>query len=72
MGVLFPIQEVLYWVGVVLSVRGYWAPLLSVYASKTDNLVYFRGPSEDFDRFAAVSGDPGWSWSSMQQFITEV
>jgi len=32
-------------------------------------MVYARGPSEDFDRIAAVSGDIGWSWSSLQEYI---
>ncbi|KIJ23404.1 GMC oxidoreductase [Sphaerobolus stellatus SS14] len=31
----------------------------------SDNLAFLRGPSEDFDRLAAVSGDLGWSWKNM-------
>nr|GAT47689.1 aryl-alcohol oxidase-like protein [Mycena chlorophos] len=33
--------------------------------SNTNNLVYIRGPAEDFDRIANVSGDSGWSWANM-------
>ncbi|KAJ7720287.1 hypothetical protein DFH07DRAFT_784436 [Mycena maculata] len=25
-------------------------------------MVYTRGSAEDFDRYAALTGDPGWSW----------
>nr|GAT51582.1 aryl-alcohol oxidase-like protein [Mycena chlorophos] len=34
-----------------------------------DNLVYLRGPSDDFDRFAAFSGDQGWAWQNIQKYI---
>jgi choline dehydrogenase-like flavoprotein len=34
-----------------------------------DNEVYFRGTREDFDWFANVSGDSGWSWNNMQSYI---
>jgi hypothetical protein len=37
-----------------------------------DSMIYARGPSEDFDRLANVSGDPGWSWESLQEFIFKV
>nr|GAT51577.1 aryl-alcohol oxidase-like protein [Mycena chlorophos] len=33
--------------------------------SNTNSLVYIRGPAEDFDRIAKVSGDSGWSWANM-------
>ncbi|KAJ7646832.1 aryl-alcohol oxidase-like protein [Roridomyces roridus] len=38
-------------------------------SSNLNNLVYARGPSEDFDRVATVSGDEGWSWKNMQKYI---
>ncbi|KAF9004581.1 pyranose dehydrogenase [Cyathus striatus] len=34
-----------------------------------DAMFYTRGSSSDFDRFAKVTGDPGWSWNSIQPFI---
>ncbi|KAL0946164.1 hypothetical protein HGRIS_012427 [Hohenbuehelia grisea] len=30
---------------------------------------YTRGSSEDYDRFAAFTGDSGWSWNSLQPYI---
>ncbi|KAM6491309.1 aryl-alcohol oxidase-like protein [Amanita muscaria] len=38
-------------------------------SSAINNEVYFRGSSEDFDLFAEISGDNGWSWSNMQPYI---
>ncbi len=35
-------------------------------------MVYTRGPTSDFDRFAKVTGDPGWSWSNIQKYIKKV
>ncbi|KAG6853037.1 hypothetical protein C0991_007330 [Blastosporella zonata] len=34
-------------------------------SSNTNWLVYTRGSSEDFDRYATVTGDQGWSWNKM-------
>ncbi|KAJ7743768.1 alcohol oxidase [Mycena metata] len=34
-------------------------------SSSVNYLVYTRGSKEDFDRIAAVSGDPGWSWNNL-------
>jgi choline dehydrogenase-like flavoprotein len=34
-----------------------------------DYLIYTRGTTEDFDRYAKVSGDNGWSWKNMQQYF---
>ncbi|KAK7047647.1 hypothetical protein VNI00_006415 [Paramarasmius palmivorus] len=34
-----------------------------------NGMFYTRGSAEDFDRFAAVTGDPGWSWAELQSFI---
>ncbi|KAJ7583130.1 alcohol oxidase [Mycena floridula] len=30
---------------------------------------YTRGSSEDYDRYAAVTGDQGWSWNNLQKYI---
>lgn len=32
-------------------------------------MIWSRGPSDDYDRWARVTGDPGWSWGSMQPII---
>lgn len=32
-------------------------------------MFYTRGPADDFDRFAKVTGDQGWSWNNVQSFI---
>nr|GAT47690.1 aryl-alcohol oxidase-like protein [Mycena chlorophos] len=37
--------------------------------SNTNSLVYIRGPAEDFDRIAKLSGDSGWAWASMTEYI---
>ncbi|KAG6917148.1 hypothetical protein DXG01_003661 [Tephrocybe rancida] len=35
----------------------------------TDGMFYTRGSADDFDRFAKVTGDSGWSWNSLQPYI---
>ncbi|KAG6844805.1 hypothetical protein H0H87_003631 [Tephrocybe sp. NHM501043] len=37
--------------------------------SSTNWLVYTRGSSEDFDRYAKVTGDKGWSWNSILPYF---
>ena len=32
-------------------------------------MIYTRGSSEDFDRYAKVSGDSGWSWNSVLPYF---
>ncbi|KAG7450010.1 pyranose dehydrogenase [Guyanagaster necrorhizus] len=32
-------------------------------------MAYTRGSSEDYDRYASISGDLGWGWDEMQQYI---
>jgi len=39
---------------------------------ETDGMVYTRGSSSDYDRFAEYSGDPGWSWDNIQQYLRKV
>ncbi|KAF8512598.1 aryl-alcohol oxidase [Hysterangium stoloniferum] len=34
-----------------------------------NRLIYTRGSADDYDRFARVSQDPGWSWDSLQPYI---
>ncbi|KAJ6625796.1 GMC oxidoreductase-domain-containing protein [Mycena sp. CBHHK59/15] len=38
-------------------------------SSSINCLVYSRGSREDFDRYAELSGDSGWSWDSLQPYI---
>ncbi|KAF9445784.1 GMC oxidoreductase [Macrolepiota fuliginosa MF-IS2] len=37
--------------------------------SSVNGMVYSRGPSSDYDRFARVTGDSGWSWDALQKYI---
>lgn len=37
-----------------------------------DFMVYARGSSEDFDRYAAVTGDHGWSWNNILPYAFKV
>jgi len=36
---------------------------------KPDFLMYTRGSQDDWDRYAAVSGDHGWSWKKMMKYF---
>lgn len=37
-----------------------------------DGMVYTRGTVEDYDRWARVTGDYGWSWDEMIQYFEKV
>ncbi|KAF9497521.1 aryl-alcohol oxidase [Pleurotus eryngii] len=37
--------------------------------SSLNAMFYTRGPADDFDKFAKVTGDQGWSWNNVQSFI---
>jgi len=37
-----------------------------------DGMFYTRGSSEDLDRFAAVSGEEGWTWDNMRPYFDKV
>ncbi|KAJ7919010.1 aryl-alcohol oxidase [Mycena leptocephala] len=37
--------------------------------SSINGMWYTRGSRDDFDRYANVTGDPGWSWSAMQKYF---
>jgi choline dehydrogenase-like flavoprotein len=37
-----------------------------------DGLAYTRGSSDDYDRYAKITGDPGWSWNSLQPYFRKV
>ncbi|KAF9002951.1 alcohol oxidase [Cyathus striatus] len=34
-----------------------------------NGMVYSRGTKEDYDRYAAVTGDSGWSWNALQPYF---
>ncbi|KAJ3785320.1 aryl-alcohol oxidase [Lentinula aff. detonsa] len=38
-------------------------------SSSINGMFYTRGSADDFDRFAAVTGDNGWSWDNVQQYF---
>ncbi|TDL26770.1 pyranose dehydrogenase [Rickenella mellea] len=38
-------------------------------SSSINGMVYSRGTAEDFDRYAAVTGDRGWSWDALQPYF---
>ncbi|KAJ7606755.1 aryl-alcohol oxidase precursor [Mycena polygramma] len=38
-------------------------------STSVNYMAYTRGSSEEWDRYAILSGDPGWSWSNIQKYI---
>ncbi|KDR80983.1 hypothetical protein GALMADRAFT_1117948 [Galerina marginata CBS 339.88] len=38
-------------------------------SSSVNFMAYTRGSSEDYDRYARLSGDPGWSWNALQPYF---
>ncbi|KAK7051308.1 hypothetical protein VNI00_004808 [Paramarasmius palmivorus] len=38
-------------------------------SSSVNGLFYSRGTVDDFNRYANVTGDPGWSWDAIQPYI---
>ncbi|KAG6916145.1 hypothetical protein DXG01_008296 [Tephrocybe rancida] len=38
-------------------------------SSSVNYMIYTRGSQDDFDRYASVTRDQGWSWKSMQQYF---
>ncbi|KAK0471536.1 aryl-alcohol oxidase precursor [Armillaria novae-zelandiae] len=37
--------------------------------SATNIMTYTRGSSQDYDRYASLSGDEGWTWDKMQSYF---
>lgn len=37
-----------------------------------DQMAFCRGTKDDYDRWAQVTGDDGWSWDNMQEHILKV
>jgi len=46
--------------------------LILPHSHTIDGMVYTRGSAADYDRWASVTGDEGWSWLSVQQYIRKV
>ncbi|KAK1229723.1 hypothetical protein PQX77_007187 [Marasmius sp. AFHP31] len=40
-------------------------------SSSVNGLFYSRGTDDDFNRYAAVTGDDGWSWDRLQPYIAK-
>ncbi|KAK0459380.1 alcohol oxidase [Desarmillaria tabescens] len=38
-------------------------------SSAVNCMFYTRGSSQDYDRYAQISGDPGWGWEALQPYI---
>ncbi|KAJ7629675.1 aryl-alcohol oxidase [Mycena polygramma] len=38
-------------------------------STSVNYMAYTRGSSEEWDRYARLSGDPGWSWTNVQKYI---
>ncbi|KIK62555.1 hypothetical protein GYMLUDRAFT_242709 [Collybiopsis luxurians FD-317 M1] len=41
-------------------------------SSSVNGMFYTRGSADDYDRFAAVTKDDGWSWDNLQPYIAKV
>ncbi|KAG7445363.1 pyranose dehydrogenase [Guyanagaster necrorhizus] len=37
--------------------------------SAVNAMFYTRGSSQDYDRYAQISGDPGWGWDALQPYF---
>lgn len=40
--------------------------------SHLDFMGYTRGPLDDYNRYAAITKDPGWSWDQLMPYILKV
>ncbi|THU83652.1 aryl-alcohol-oxidase from pleurotus Eryingii [Dendrothele bispora CBS 962.96] len=40
-------------------------------SSSVNGMMYNRGSKGDWDRYAEVTGDPGWSWNNIQPYIAK-
>ncbi|KAK0229846.1 aryl-alcohol oxidase precursor [Armillaria nabsnona] len=38
-------------------------------SSAVNAMFYTRGSSQDYDRYAQISGDPGWGWNALQPYF---
>lgn len=37
-----------------------------------DFMAYTRGADDEYNRWAKLTGDPGWAWKNMEQFYLKV
>ncbi|KAF8139403.1 aryl-alcohol oxidase [Mycena galopus ATCC 62051] len=51
------------------AVLGYSVCYILGGSSSTNAMIYTRGSSDDFDRFANVTDDSGWSWNAMLPYF---
>ncbi len=47
-------------------------PIVAHKLNAIDYMTYTRGSSEDYDRYASVSGDSGWGWNEIQPYFRKV
>ena len=47
-----------------------WSVVFIVY--EVDALAYTRGSKDDYDRWARVTDDEGWSWDSLFPYMLKV
>jgi hypothetical protein len=40
--------------------------------NSADYMVHQYGPDEDWDRYAKLTGDPGWAWSNIKKYVKKV
>ncbi|KAA1466042.1 aryl-alcohol-oxidase from pleurotus Eryingii [Dentipellis sp. KUC8613] len=45
---------------------------LSTQCSFLDYMCYNRGPRDDWEKYARVTGDPGWSWNALQGVMRRI
>ena len=39
---------------------------------RADGMVYTRGAADDFNRYAQLTGDDGWSWNQVLPYFLKV
>jgi hypothetical protein len=37
-----------------------------------DGMIHQYGSDEDWDRYAQVTGDPGWAWNNVKNYVKKV
>lgn len=44
----------------------------TTFIASLDYCVWTRGPADDYDRLAKLTGDPGWSWDNLLPYFKKV
>lgn len=47
-------------------------PLQWLIAHRLDYMFYTRGSQDDYNRYAQITGDNGWSWNNLQPYFRKV